>query len=141
MVYNKQKLLFPIDYSNWKVSSTGEDLFHSGDIMNHTNRTGKHTINLSLKNLPERIRSSYHTRISPLIFSDISHLFFVLSAYKCNDISLFPNPTVSLCKKWDPRPLCEYSITTAGKSQVAFLSFSFSPSSFRILSHQLLMAV
>jgi hypothetical protein len=55
MVYNKQKLLFPIDYSNWKVSSTGEDLFHSGDIMNHTNRTGKHTINLSLKNLPDRI--------------------------------------------------------------------------------------
>lgn len=105
MVYNKQKLLFPIDYSNWKVSSTGEDLYHSGDIMNHTNRTGKHTINLSLKNLPLHI----------------THLFFVLSAYKCNDISLFPNPTVSLCKKWDPRPLCEYSVTSAGKSQAVIM--------------------
>lgn len=105
MVYSKQKLQFSIDYSNWKVSSTGEDLYHSGDIMNHTTRTGKHTINLSLKNLPEHI----------------SHLFFVLSAYKCNDLSLFPNPTVSLCKKWDPRPLCEYSLTSAGKTQAVIM--------------------
>ena len=78
---------------------------HSGDIM--TDQTGKHVLEVDLKGLPPHI----------------TDLFFVLSAYNCGDLSLFPNPSVKLYSPKDPsRSLTEFELAQAGSTEATVMN-------------------
>eukprot|EP00930_Biecheleria_cincta_P034299 TRINITY_DN23718_c0_g2_i1.p1 TRINITY_DN23718_c0_g2~~TRINITY_DN23718_c0_g2_i1.p1 ORF type:complete len:885 (+),score=153.26 TRINITY_DN23718_c0_g2_i1:31-2685(+) len=75
---------------------------HSGDYMNDESRMGKQTMQVDLALLPKAVDT----------------VFFILAAYHCDDISLFPSPQVRLCNTDRPdHHLMEYKIEKAGASQ------------------------
>merc|ERR1712151_1101277 len=77
---------------------------HSGDLMRETE--GQHTMKVELDNLP----------------ATITDLFFVLAAWNCDDISLFPSPSVRLFDGDRPgNQLTEYNIEKAGHSQAVVM--------------------
>lgn len=67
---------------------------------------GQHTMKVDLDNLPDMV----------------TDLFFVLAAYNCDDISLFPSPSVQLFDGDRPdNQLTEYNIEKAGRSQAVVM--------------------
>lgn len=79
---------------------------HSGDVMNNAQRIGHHTINVSLKNIP----------------SDITHLFFTLSAWSSPNISHYPNPSLKFYDANKPgNDLCKTTFQHARNSQAVVM--------------------
>jgi len=102
-VYNKDTYLGLLDYIH-RTSDLSPDLSHSGDVMGFN--TGHHKIKLNLYTIPAKA----------------THLLFTLSAYSCEDIKLFPNPTVKLYDSRKPtEELCKYSIQSASGSRAVIM--------------------
>lgn len=91
---------------------------HSGDFMNDESSMGKQTMQVDLALLPKAVDT----------------VFFVLAAYHCDDISLFPSPQVRLCNTDRPdHHLMEYNIEKAGASQALVMcSLSKSAGSWQV---------
>eukprot|EP00929_Paragymnodinium_shiwhaense_P011464 TRINITY_DN11718_c0_g1_i1.p1 TRINITY_DN11718_c0_g1~~TRINITY_DN11718_c0_g1_i1.p1 ORF type:complete len:1111 (+),score=297.81 TRINITY_DN11718_c0_g1_i1:106-3438(+) len=80
---------------------------HSGDMM--TEIGGEHHMKVNLAAIP----------------SEVTDMYFVLSAYDAKDLSAFPNPAVEIHDIVSGRELSEYTIASAGKSQAVIMgSFS-----------------
>jgi stress response protein SCP2 len=104
LVYENSDYLFPINFGHRRDVVTGGALFHSGDVMGP--KSGRHTINLSLRSLPK----------------NISHLFFTLSAFAPSNLSQFINPSITLCRQGSPdKPLLEYVLQHAGFSEALIM--------------------
>jgi len=74
--------------------------------MDDANRIGKHMMQADLALVP----------------AAVTHLFFSLSAYKCDDLSLFPHPSVRVFNGHYPEhQLTEYSIESAGHAQAVIM--------------------
>ena len=79
---------------------------HSGDLMDNVNKIGHHTINVSLLSLP----------------SDITHLFFTLSAWNSPNISRYPNPSLRFYEQANPdKDLCKTTFQHAAYSQAVIM--------------------
>jgi hypothetical protein len=80
---------------------------HSGDLMNHATRAGKHIINVDLERLAR---------------ADVAgtDLFFTLSAYNSGDLQKFREPRFHLFDTDaadSAHALCEYSVFQAGHAE------------------------
>merc|ERR1712046_471536 len=74
--------------------------------MNDEQKIGKHMMEVDLNLLPP----------------DVSDLYFILSAYKCDDMSLFPTPSVRMTNAECPEhALMEYQIARAGTSEAVVM--------------------
>lgn len=79
---------------------------HSGDVMDDSAKTGQHKMLADLSRLPE----------------SVNDMFFTLSAYKCDDLSLFPQPAVRVVNALFPEHhLTEYKLERAGTSQAVVM--------------------
>ncbi|XP_060594249.1 uncharacterized protein LOC132748655 [Ruditapes philippinarum] len=91
------------DYSK---SNPVKAIRHSGDVMDDVKEIGHHTINVSLKSLP----------------TDITHLFFTLSAWSSPNISRYPNPSLKFHEMSNPtKDLCKTTFHHAGASQAVVM--------------------
>ncbi|XP_046352764.2 uncharacterized protein LOC124132734 [Haliotis rufescens] len=96
-----------VSLADWRNHSCGNNAVkHSGDIINHSKRQGHHIINVSLKNIP----------------SNVSHLFFTLSAWTAPNISKYPNPSLKFYEADKPNTdLCKTTFTHANHSQAVIM--------------------
>ncbi|KAH3699647.1 hypothetical protein DPMN_074607 [Dreissena polymorpha] len=79
---------------------------HSGDVMDDLNRKGHHTMNVTLKNMP----------------SNVTHLFFTLSAWCSPNISRYPNPSLKFYEASNPgKDLCKTTFQHAGSYQAVVM--------------------
>ncbi|XP_052068627.1 uncharacterized protein LOC127707905 [Mytilus californianus] len=79
---------------------------HSGDMMDNRRRIGHHKINVSLKKIP----------------SNITHLFFTLSAYNSTNIAQYPNPSLKFYDASKPgKDLCKTTFHHARNSQAVIM--------------------
>lgn len=79
---------------------------HSGDVMNDAQRIGHHTINVSLKKIP----------------SNVTHLFFTLSAWSSPNISHYPNPSLKFYDATKPgKDLCKTTFHHAKNSRAVVM--------------------
>jgi len=103
IIYSQEKFEAVVDYQkvHWKDGT----IKHSGDVMTKT--TGKHVLKVNLLSIPQTI----------------TDLFFILSAYRCGDLSLFPSPTVRLYSPKDPsRQLVQFELSQVGRTQATVMS-------------------
>ena len=102
LLFQGQSFLSVVDYRHQYENS----IQHSGDVMDRQRRIGHHTINIHLKNIP----------------SNVTHLFFTLSAWTCPNISKYPNPSLKFYEADKPnKDLCKTSFTHAGHSQAVIM--------------------
>lgn len=102
LLFHGQSFLSVVDFSRRQNTS----ILHSGDVMDDQNRIGHHTINVHLKNIP----------------SNVTHLFFTLSAWASPNISKYPNPSLKFYEADKPnKDLCKTSFTHAGHSQAVIM--------------------
>ena len=102
LLFQGQSFMSVVDYHNHPMSC----IRHSGDVMDDQRRLGHHTINVHLKNIP----------------SNVTHLFFTLSAYMSPNISKYPNPSLKFYEADKPnKDLCKTSFTHAGHSQAVIM--------------------
>ena len=81
-------------------------IWHSGDLMDDTNRRGHHTINVKLKSLP----------------ANIDKLFFTLSAWNSPNISKFRHPSLRFFDAKEPnKQLCSDQMQNAAYSQAIIM--------------------
>jgi len=91
-----------VDYKHLK----GEGMAHTGDVMDEINMRGRHGISLHLPSVP----------------SQITHLYFVLSAWTSPYISRYPKPTVQLHDRSRPDvPLPIYTPSDIGNVQALIM--------------------
>ncbi|XP_013410155.1 uncharacterized protein LOC106173543 [Lingula anatina] len=104
LVYSGGNFCSVIDYRN--RASPNNAIWHSGDVLNDFTKTGHHTINVKLKNLP----------------SNISHLFFTLSAWNSPNISKYPSPSLNFFEASNKsKSLCNTTFVHAGLSQAVIM--------------------
>ncbi|XP_071128558.1 uncharacterized protein [Mytilus edulis] len=79
---------------------------HSGDVMDSRRRIGHHTIKVSLQKIP----------------SNVTHLFFVLSAWSSPNIAQYPNPSLKFYDASKPgKNLCKTTFHHARNSQAVIM--------------------
>eukprot|EP00927_Polykrikos_kofoidii_P018835 TRINITY_DN18778_c0_g1_i1.p1 TRINITY_DN18778_c0_g1~~TRINITY_DN18778_c0_g1_i1.p1 ORF type:complete len:1143 (+),score=210.58 TRINITY_DN18778_c0_g1_i1:104-3430(+) len=120
LVYQEHSLLQIVDFrsahQDRKVHSGKESrsasrlcraitraLRHSGD--DTTSTGGQHRITLDLAALP----------------SQVTDIYFVLSAFESRDLSRFRNPTIEIHDAVTMRPLTEYTLSSAGNAQAVVM--------------------
>lgn len=83
---------------------------HSGDCMDDKKRIGHHLIDVSIEDIP----------------TEVTHLFFVLSAWNAPTISRYPNPSLTFYEKSKPEDnLCSTTFTHASEySAIVMCSLS-----------------
>lgn len=102
LMFKKTSYSGEVDFSHKKKPG----IEHSGDVMDDKNRIGHHTIDLHLKKIP----------------TDITHLFFTLSAWSSPTISKFPNPSLKFYDASNKgKDLCSTSFTHANSSQAVIM--------------------
>jgi stress response protein SCP2 len=102
LVFQNAQFLSLADYRHHSV----QGIKHSGDVMNDFNRTGHHTIHVYLKELP----------------SNVTHLFFTLSAWNSPNISKYPNPSLKFYEASNIlKDLCKTTFTHANNSQAVVM--------------------
>jgi stress response protein SCP2 len=83
-------------------------IFHSGDIMDDSQKVGHHIITVHL------------SRLAP----NYKRLYFNLSAWNSPNIGSYPHPAVSLYDEKRPNEqLCDYAIQTAATSQAVVMCY------------------
>lgn len=83
-----------------------DGIIHSGDLMDSIKRIGHHTIHVYLKQIP----------------SNVTHLFFTLSAWKSPNIAKYPNPSLKFYEASNrEKDLCKTTFTHAGNSQAVVM--------------------
>ncbi|XP_060063425.1 uncharacterized protein LOC132543898 [Ylistrum balloti] len=81
-------------------------LWHSGDVMDAVKRIGHHTINVHLKKIP----------------SNVTKMYFTLSAWCSPNISRYPNPSLKFYQADNPTvDLCKTTFTHASSSQAVIM--------------------
>lgn len=104
LVYKGTTFIGVCDYRRRVVVSNA--IRHSGDIMDKYQRKGHHTINVHLKQIP----------------SDVTKMFFTLSAWNSPNISRYPNPSLKFYQADKPNvDLCKTTFTHAGYSQAVVM--------------------
>lgn len=102
MVYQGTQFLYLADFQERNMNG----ITHSGDVMNDYSRTGHHTIHVYLKQLP----------------SNVTHLFFTLSAWNSPNIARYPNPSLKFYEASDTKKdLCKTTFTHARNSQAVVM--------------------
>lgn len=105
LVFNRTGYLSFVDYS-YRSCFENNSLRHSGDLMDNANKRGHHIINVDLTQIP----------------TSATHLFFTLSAYNCDKIAMFPNPSVQVFDERDrTKNLCNYSFSGTGNARAVIL--------------------
>ena len=100
LMFSGQSYLEVVDYRHNGLA--GSAIHHSGDLMNDTNRLGHHIINVELKRIPTNVTS----------------IFFTLSAWNSPTISHFKTPSLKFYEESNPgKMLCEDKIQKAGHRQ------------------------
>jgi stress response protein SCP2 len=98
--YQGPTLVDVVDYQHCKA----DGIRHSGDVMKAT--SGHHDMRIQLDAVPKHI----------------DRLFFALSAYRCRNLSLFRNPSVTIYDERRPtKQLCQYAISSAGASSAVIM--------------------
>lgn len=102
LVYQRAKFLNLADYRHHNLCG----ITHSGDVMDNSKRIGHHTIHVYLKQLP----------------SNVTHLFFTLSAWNSPNIAKYPNPSLKFYEASNAKEdLCKTAFTHAGNSQAVVM--------------------
>lgn len=102
LIFNGTALQKVVDYNHRNATA----IRHSGDVMDNVHRIGHHTINVSLKNIP----------------SNITHLFFTLSAWNSPNIAQYPNPSLKFYDATKPgKDLCKTTFHHARNSQAVVM--------------------
>lgn len=102
LIFNRTAFQKVVDYGR----NTATAIRHSGDIMDDAHRTGHHTISVSLKNIP----------------SNVTHLFFTLSAWNSPNIAQYPNPSLKFYDATKPgKDLCKTTFHHARNSQAVVM--------------------
>ena len=116
LLFDGQQHYNTIDYCHGLMHN--ESVTHSGDVMNDVQRIGHHTIHVYLKQLP----------------SNVTHLFFTLSAWNSPTIARYPNPSLKFFEASDQnKDLCKTTFTHARNSQaVVMCSLSRSSAGWQI---------
>lgn len=106
LLFSRQAISGIVDFRKNKGEIFRAFLQHSGDVMNHAERIGHHTIKVKLKNIP----------------SSITHLFFTLSAWNSPSLSKYPNPSLKFYETKRPNVnLCKTTFTHANHSQAVIM--------------------
>ncbi|XP_041361744.1 uncharacterized protein LOC121377724 [Gigantopelta aegis] len=117
LLFNKKKIIHVVDYR--RRPGLGNAVTHSGDaMMDDANRIGHQTIDVHLKKLP----------------TEVTHLFFILSAFLTSSLETYPNPSLKFFEASDPdKDLCKTTFTHAKTSQaVVMCSMSRSSAGWEI---------
>lgn len=102
LLYHGTQFLNLADYNHRRLSG----VTHSGDVMNDFAQTGHHTIHVHLKQIP----------------SNITHLFFTLSAWNSPNIAKYPNPSLKFYEASNVKiDLCKTTFTHARNSQAVVM--------------------
>lgn len=102
LLYQGTHFLNLADYSNRYRNG----ISHSGDVMDNRKRIGHHTIHVYLKQIP----------------SNVTHLFFTLSAWSSPNIARYPNPSLKFYEASNrAKDLCKTTFTHAGNSQAVVM--------------------
>ncbi|XP_045161189.2 uncharacterized protein LOC123526204 isoform X2 [Mercenaria mercenaria] len=103
LLFNGTKFKTCCDYTNRQLIQA---IIHSGDVMDNKNKIGHHTIYVNLKQIP----------------TDITHLFFTLSAWRSPNISRYPNPSLTFREASNPTSdLCKTTFHHANLSQAVIM--------------------
>ncbi|OWF52740.1 hypothetical protein KP79_PYT06322 [Mizuhopecten yessoensis] len=114
LVYQGTALKSVCDYRGYRKSGSQQSikpfplsgLKHSGDIMNKIKRIGHHTINVHLKNIP----------------TEVTKMFFTLSAWNSPNIARYPNPSLKFYQANNPTvDLCKTTFQHARTSQAVIM--------------------
>ncbi|XP_067672832.1 uncharacterized protein [Haliotis asinina] len=104
LLYNGTQFLHLCDYRH--LSCVTGAVKHSGDILDRIKNQGHHVINVYLKKIP----------------SNVTHLFFTLSAWNSPNISKYPNPSLKFYEADKPHTdLCKTSFTHANHSEAVIM--------------------
>lgn len=102
LVYQSSNFLQLADYRRNHLPG----ITHSGDVIDEANRIGHHTIHVYLKQIQ----------------SNVTHLFFTLSAWNSPNISKYPNPSLKFYEAGNmKKDLCKTTFTHAGNSQAVIM--------------------
>ncbi|CAG8434043.1 10720_t:CDS:2 [Ambispora gerdemannii] len=105
MVYSGAELLMIFDYSS-NNHPNFPNMRHSGDVIDYANSRGSHQITAKLDELP----------------GNVTHLYFILSAWNCDTIGKFNTPMFKLCDESRPDiQLCHYTLQDAANSQAVIM--------------------
>lgn len=103
LVYTGTEFLSVVDF---RRTYDPIGITHSGDVMDNVNQIGHHTIRVALKTIP----------------SNVTHLFFTLSAWRCPNIARYPNPSLKFYEASNTKTdLCKTTFTHAGNSQAVVM--------------------
>lgn len=103
LVYQGTQFLYLEDFRRRRNIN---GISHSGDLMNDYTRTGHHTIHVYLKQIP----------------SNVTHLFFTLSAWRSPNIARYPNPSLKFYEASNiKKDLCKTTFTHASNSQAVVM--------------------
>ncbi len=104
-LYSGSQFIQVVDYNN-RASQSCSAVKHSGDVMDDTKRLGHHTINVSIKSLPDHVNK----------------LVFTLSAWNSPNISKYPNPSLRFFDAMFPdTQLCSDEMSGAVHSQAIIM--------------------
>ncbi|XP_052688510.1 uncharacterized protein LOC128167052 [Crassostrea angulata] len=102
LLYQGTQFLNLADYENRYRNG----ISHSGDVMDNRKRIGHHTIHVYLKQIP----------------SNVTHLFFTLSAWSSPNIARYPNPSLKFYEASNrEKDLCKTTFTHARNSQAVVM--------------------
>lgn len=104
LVFNGKTYLNVVDYRHRLLENSS--IWHSGDVMDHANRKGHHTIEVRLKQLP----------------TSVTHLYFTLSAWNSPTIAHYPNPSLKFFEASNKgKDLCSTTFSHARHSQAVIM--------------------
>ncbi|CAG8447983.1 12480_t:CDS:2 [Ambispora leptoticha] len=107
MVYGGVELLKIFDYGHVNHQDF-PDMKHSGDVIDSANQRGSHQITAKLDKLP----------------GNVTHLYFILSAWNCDTIGKFKTPMFKMCDESRPdKQLCDYTLKDAANSQAVIMCY------------------
>ena len=103
LIFNGKMFSSVVDY---RRSRSTIAIRHSGDVMDNRHRIGHHTISVSLKKIP----------------SNVTHLFFTLSAWNSPNIAQYPNPSLKFYDASKPgTDLCKTTFNHAKNSKAVVM--------------------
>lgn len=116
LIFSGKSHIATVDYNHRRYNS--DAVKHSGDVMDRVKRIGHHTIEVHLKDIP----------------SNVTHLYFTLSAWNSPTIAHYPNPSLKFFEASNKqKDLCKTTFTHACNSQAVIMcSVSRSGGQWRI---------
>jgi tellurium resistance protein TerZ len=104
-----------VDYKKRTDKIAGRAVTHSGDKFDYKQKSGEHTIAISLLELPKSIDCMYLV-LSAVCFCGVRGCEFQL------DLSTVMNPFVSIVERQTNTELCSYTLAKAGTSNSVIMA-------------------